>query len=332
VIVASVLPVLSCVYLGALVESFRAPLADSSSALVVDRFSAAFVDAVVGFGSSAAVAATAEKFPVFKGDDKFQQIKEKAKTENWSALPIGELMGKIATELEGTPYVGGTLELSADQEVCSVNLDELDCVTFFESTLNLARMLKNGESTSGDLLKEVQHTRYRGGIVGDYSSRLHYTSDWLFDNEKKGVVRVLNDLPGAVPFTQKVGFMSTHAGSYKQLAAHPKLVEKMKRQEKTINSRKFLKFIPADKVASVEPLLKTGDIVGLCTSVAGLDISHTGIVYRTADGVAHFMDASSKKANMKVTIEPGAISQAVKDRKNFTGVVFARPLEPGGKD
>lgn len=287
-------------------------------------------DARICHPAAVAVAAS-EKLQVIKGDEKFQQIKEKAKSENWSALPIGDLMGKIAKELEGTPYVGGTLELSADREVCSVNLDELDCVTFFESTLNLARMLKNGGSTNRDLLREVQNTRYRGGSVGDYSSRLHYTSDWLFDNEKKGVVKVLNDLPGAVLFTQKVGFMSTHVGSYKQLAAHPKLVEKMKRQEKTINTRKFLTFVPAGKVASVEPLLKTGDIVGLCTDVSGLDISHTGIIYRTEDGVAHFMDASSKKANMKVTIEPGPISQAVKDRKDFTGVVFARPLEPRGQ-
>lgn len=273
-------------------------------------------------------AASAEKLPVFRGDEKFLRIRDKAKSENWVGLPIGDLMGKIAKELEGTPYVGGTLELSPDHEVCSVNLNELDCVTFFESTLDFARMLKKGGSTPDDLLREVKFTRYRGGIVGDYTTRLHYTSDWLFDNQKKGVVKVLNDLPGAVPFTQKVGFMSNHVESYKQLAAHPELVGKMKRQEETINSRKFLNFVPSDKVAGVEPLLKTGDIVGLCTDVAGLDISHTGLIYRTNDGVPHFMDASSKKSNMKVTIEPGSISQAVKDRKNFTGIVFARPLEP----
>lgn len=84
----------------------------------------------------------------------------------------------------------------------------------------------------------------------------------------------------------------------------PKLVGKIRRQEKAISARKFLKFIPADKIASVEPLLKTGDIVGLCTNVAGLDVSHTGLIYRTEDGVPHFMDASSEKSSRKGTIEP----------------------------
>lgn len=293
--------------------------------------SAAFAMLVQVVWCSSQPARAAEKLVVFTGKDTFKRIKDTALAENWAALPIGDLMGKIARELEDTPYVGNTLELSTDREVCSVNLDELDCVTFFESTLNFARMLKNGGSTPKDLLKEVQNTRYRGGIVGDYTSRLHYTSDWLYENDKKGVVKVLNDLPGAVPFTQKVGFMSTHPESYIQLSIHPQLVDKIKLQENAINARNVLSFIPADKVASVEPLLKTGDIVGLCTSLPGLDISHTGIIYRTEDGVAHFMDASSKKTNKKVTIEPGPISQAVKDRKNFTGIVLARPLEPGAR-
>src|SRR5262249_35802528 len=70
-----------------------------------------------------------DQLPVFQGERTFDRLRDKATSQNWSTLPIGELMGKIAKELEGTPYVGNTLELSKDQEVCSVNLDQLDCVT-----------------------------------------------------------------------------------------------------------------------------------------------------------------------------------------------------------
>ncbi|HIA51840.1 MAG TPA: DUF1460 domain-containing protein [Candidatus Melainabacteria bacterium] len=267
----------------------------------------------------------------FRGDGKFCDIVNKAKENNWRALPIGELMGKIADMLEGTPYVASTLELSPDVELCSANLDELDCVTFFETTLGLARMIKKGGETHKDLLAEIQLTRYRGGSVGDYASRLHYTSDWLADNENKQTVKVLSKLPGAEKFPKKVNFMSSHPASYKQLAAHPELVEKIKQRENEINARTLI-YVPLDKVADAEPLLQTGDIVGICTNVPGLDISHTGLVIRDKDGVPHFMDASSQKKNMKVTLEPGPISQYMTQSnersQKIIGVVFARPLEP----
>lgn len=268
---------------------------------------------------------------VFRGDEKFREIMNKAKENDWRSLPIGELMGKIAEELEGTPYVASTLEISPDVELCSANLDGLDCVTFFETTLGLARMIKKGRETSDDLLKEIQLTRYRGGAVGDYTSRLHYTSDWLADNESKHTIEILSKLPGAEKFPQKVNFMSTHPTAYKQLAAHPELVEKMKLREEEINARTLM-YVPWDKIAAAESQLQTGDIVGLCTNVPGLDISHTGLIIKDNTGVPHFMDASSQKKNMKVTLEPGPISQYVAESnqrsQKIIGVVFARPLEP----
>jgi hypothetical protein len=263
----------------------------------------------------------------FVGSKKLAAIIARARSEKWSALPIGELMGKIALQLEGTPYVASTLELSSDREICSVNLDGLDCVTFFESTLALARIIKKGHPSEEALLKEINLTRYRGGVLGDYTSRLHYTTDWFVDNEKKGVVKILGNLPGAEPFTQQVAIMSETPQSSRQLTAHPELIARIKAQEAEINSR-HLKFIPMDKIAAVEPLLKTGDIVGVCTNHTGIDITHTGLIYKDESGTAHFMDASSKKSAMKVTIEKGPISQSLTWSKNLTGAMFARPLEP----
>lgn len=234
-------------------------------------------------------------------------------------------MGKIAHEFEGTPYKPGTLELSNDKEICSVNLTGLDCVTFFETTLDFARMLKNGGKTPADLLKEVQFTRYRGGVKGDYTSRLHYTSDWFYDNQKKGTVKILGDLPGAEDYKPNVHFMSEHPQSYPQLVAHPELVAKIKKFESLINSR-TLKYVPIDKISAVESSLKTGDIVGVCTSTPGLDITHTGIVVCDENSVPHFMHASSSRTNYKVMIKPGPMSTALAWTKTNTGALFARPL------
>lgn len=264
----------------------------------------------------------------FKGKSLFHSIVHKAREQKWNELPIGELMGKIAREFVGIPYQGSTLEISPDHEVCAINLTGLDCVTFFEATLCLARMRKKGRSTPEDMLAEVKLTRYRGGKITDYSSRLHYTTDWFFDNQKKGVVQILDSLPGAETYSAKVGFMSAHPASYRQLAQHPELVEKLRAIEQTINSRSMT-YVPLAALPKAEPLLKTGDIVGVCaSSPPGIDIIHTGLIIRDEANLARFMDASSLKSNMKVTLEPGTLSDALTWSKSITGAMFARPLEP----
>jgi hypothetical protein len=210
-------------------------------------------------------------------------------------------------------------------------------------------MLKTGGLSPKNLLDEIAFIRYRGGKPGDYSTRLHYTTDWFADNETKHVVKVLSDLPGSKYITQRVGYMSAHPKESPQLVANPALISKIKSSEDAINKRS-MKFVPMDKIAAIEAQLKTGDIVAICTRLRGLDVVHTGLVIRTTDGVAHFMDASSKKSKMKVVLEPGPISQTLKwpkpiygldhklkhnpadkyknGSKTDTGAIFARPLEP----
>jgi hypothetical protein len=267
-----------------------------------------------------------QQLPYFKGDDVFTRIVDKARSENWKKLPIGELIGKIALELKGTPYVGFTLEVSKDQEYCVANFTGLDCVTFFENSLCMARMIKKGGSSPVDLINEVKTTRYRGGKMGDFTTRLHYTTDWFVDNEKKGVVRILTpESPGAEPFTQKVGIMSRRPENYRQLAAHPELLPEIRRTEETINARP-LKYLPLDKIGAAESLLQTGDIVGVTTTAEGIDIAHTGLCIKDQQGVVHFMDASSAKRNMRVTLEPD-ISKCLNWSPKLTGAMFARPLE-----
>lgn len=132
--------------------------------------------------------------------------------------------------------------------------------------------------------------------------------------------------PEPPSFGQKVGFISAHPASYPPLVSHPDLIAKIKCTEDIINSHSLV-FYPTDKITALEGLLKTGDIVGPCTAQAGLDIAHTGLVYRTDDGVAHFMDASSRKSKMKVLLEPPSIGEYMAGAKSIIGAMFARPLE-----
>jgi hypothetical protein len=286
----------------------------------------------LGLLGSSALATSAdwlqEQLQQFKGQDVFARIVDKSAAENWKQLPIGQVMGKIAMELKGTPYVGFTLELSSDSEYCVVNLNGLDCVTFFEDSLCMARMIKQGKSSPKDFISEVQTTRYRGGKMGDFTTRLHYTTDWFVDNEQKGVIKILApELPGAEPFTQKVGIMSRHPENYRQLKAHPELIPAIRLAEDKINARS-LKYLPMALLKAAEPLLMTGDIVGVTTTQSGIDIAHTGLCIKDEQGVVHFMDASSSRRSMKVILER-EISTCLNWSSKLTGVMFARPLEVG---
>lgn len=263
----------------------------------------------------------------FDGLAVFQRLLARADAQQWRDLPIGDLIGRIALELKDTPYVAHTLELDPNREFCTVNLTGLDCVTFFESTLGFARMLKTGGQTPADLVRQVTFTRYRGGRIDGYPSRLHYTTDWVHDNVLKGVVADLTPtLPGAAPFTQQVGFMSAKPENYRQLVQNPALVETVRQQEAALNARPK-SFVPMDALSAAEPHLRTGDIVGLTTTIDGIDISHTGLVIVSDTGTRQFMDASSQKDVMKVILRPGPLHQSIASRTT-TGAIFARPLEP----
>jgi hypothetical protein len=260
----------------------------------------------------------------FTGQEAFEQLLALARERAWSRLPIGERMGAIGMALRQTPYVDATLELYEDREVCSVNLRGLDCWTFFESALGFARMLGRGGRTPEALLAEVTFTRYRGGQLTDYASRLHYMSDWFVDNEHKRVVRLITrELPGAARFTRRVSFMSRHPEAYRQLTANPDLVRKIARVEARINARE-MDYVPKDKVAEAQPRLMTGDIVGITTGIDGLDSAHAGLGYRDEKGVLRLLHASTTR---KAVILDDALATYLARVSTHTGIMVARPLE-----
>jgi hypothetical protein len=262
---------------------------------------------------------------VLTGREAFEGLVAQAREQRWSDRPIGERMGAIGLALRRTPYVDGTLERHEDREVCSVNLLGLDCVTFFESVLAFARMLRRGGRTPEALLAEVTFTRYRGGRLTDYASRLHYMSDWFADNEAKRVVRLITpELPGATRFTKRVDFMSTHPQAYRQLRANPALVAKIARVEADMNARP-MSYLPKDKVAAARARLMTGDIVGITTTIDGLDCSHAGLCYRDAEGVLRLLHASTTQRAVVLDEDLATYLAGV---AAHTGIIAARPLEP----
>ncbi|MGA2298503.1 MAG: N-acetylmuramoyl-L-alanine amidase-like domain-containing protein [FCB group bacterium] len=253
--------------------------------------------------------------------NKFNEIIKKANDEGWQKLPIGFCMAKVAMEFIDTPYVGNTLEGSGP-EVCRINFSGMDCVTFFEAALYLARIIKKGKTNFSDLINEVTYTRYRNGLIEDYTSRLHYTADWLFDNIKKGVVKDITKEIGGVKFSLHVSFMSHNPGYYQALKEHPEFVTKIENIEKEINNRKYF-YIPKKKLQSEEKHLQTGDIIAIATDKQGLDYSHTGLILLGKDNIPHFVHASLKQ---KKVVFDSSIYSYIKSIKSDIGITVLRPV------
>jgi hypothetical protein len=256
---------------------------------------------------------------------KFTAVRQKIQDSNWRALPLGKLIAKVGLELVDAPYVGGTLDGSG-RERCTVDMLRLDCVTLFEVSLNMGRIMKQGKDSLHDLIEAVTFTRYRDGVLSDYTSRLHYTSDWIENNIQKGTVVDVTSQLGGKPFPLALGFMSQNPKYYPALVENPQLVPVMQTIEQRVNltSRTIIR---KEDIASIEEKLQDGDIIAIATSKKGLDYSHTGLIVREGNKV-RFLHASSVKK--KVMLD-GPISEYVNRAISNLGITVLRPLMPGNK-
>ena len=249
---------------------------------------------------------------------------ELAVEKNLSKLPINEVIIAIAKSFIGTDYAPNTLEKS-DEENLVIHLTGLDCYTFLESSLVLARCIKDGKTSFQDYENELTKIRYRNGKIDEYPSRLHYFSDWLYDMNKRGIGKDITKEIGGVPYKKKIDFMSTHVNSYRQLKDNPKFVDEIAAIEKQISSRKNY-YVPQEKIESVEKKIENGDIIGITTNVDGLDIAHTGIAIRMDDGRIHLLHAPNVGYKVQITEKP--LADYIKGNKKQTGIMVLQPEEP----
>ncbi|WP_086476439.1 N-acetylmuramoyl-L-alanine amidase-like domain-containing protein [Arenibacter amylolyticus] len=242
---------------------------------------------------------------------------------NLNSTNLGETMVAVGKTFIGIPYVAKTLEIG-DKESLVVNLQGLDCTTFVENVLAFSRMLAMNQSDFNSYTEHLETIRYRDGTLDGYPSRLHYFSEWFANNEKKGLIKDLTASMGGVESSKEINFMSTHRNLYPFL----KEVENYK---KIKESEQFLKdqsifILPQDKIAEMEYLIQSGDIIAMTTSIEGLDITHTGIATREADGRIHLLHASTGSMEVEVTTLP--LADYLKEVKNNTGIMVARVITP----
>lgn len=195
----------------------------------------------------------------------------------------GDRAAQVSAAFLETPYLANMLIGSPVQpEVLVANFHQVDCFTLLDYVEALMRTDEHGS-----FLENLAAVRYVGGDV-DYLSRRHFFSDWFAvqpGNAKdvtqdvgQGYVTVektLNGKPGGGEYVPGLGTV-----------------------------RRQISYIPAPSIdEAVIARLQTGDYVGVYSPLAGLDVTHVGIVVKNDKGV-WFRNASSQAGSMKVVDAP----------------------------
>jgi cell wall-associated NlpC family hydrolase len=236
--------------------------------------------------------------------------------------PILEVVSRTAQFFEGKPYAASTLEIEPEGLV--INLRTFDCTTFVETVLALAQTVKRYEQPTFDHYCSVlRNIRYRRGTIKDYTSRNHYFSDWIYENENREYVKDITQTLGGAPCQLHLHFMSSHPERYRQLASHPEFVDILREKEAEITQRTLYALIPTSKVGEAEKDMRSGDIVCFATDIEGLDVSHVGFVHQEK-GRCTFIHASTSAK--KVIVEPQSLQSYLTKSKRNIGLMVVRPF------
>ncbi|NME69082.1 N-acetylmuramoyl-L-alanine amidase-like domain-containing protein [Flammeovirga aprica] len=229
--------------------------------------------------------------------------------------------GNIARTFLDTPYLEKTLEVGEKEELV-VNFVGFDCTTFVESVTAMNLLFNNDASLRNlnHYASILERLRYRGGQLSGYGSRLHYFTEWVIDNEEKGILKDITEEIGGETYEKEINFMSTHISSYKRLINNDKAVDTIKTAESKINQQQ-LSQVYIKNIASVESKIKEGDIIALVTKIGGLDVSHVGIAVKKLNRI-HLLHASQSSGKVVITNKP--LAEWLRNSKINTGITVAR--------
>ena len=246
---------------------------------------------------------------------------------------FGDLLARIGERFVGTPYQPHTLELAGPERLV-INLEALDCVTFVENVLALARLAWAARIDAADIddpdrfqaayRDELTRIRYRGGELDGYASRLHYFSEWIANNEASGLLDAISRELGGVADPSAIDFMSTHPDAYRQLA-DPDVVDEIARMEARLGQVERY-YIPAEAIGAAAAGIRDGDIIAATSTVAGLDIAHTGIAL-WRDGTLRLLHAPLVGSHVQISEE--SLAERITRIGGQDGIMVARPLPPG---
>lgn len=207
--------------------------------------------------------------------------------ESCKMRDAGERIEFLSGLFIGVAYKESTLIGDINtREVFVINLEGVDCLTFIEYIE--AMRLSDSFIRFIEVLKEV---RYRNGIVS-FETRNHFFTDWAEYNSE-----FIEDITSFI-------------GRARTMSVRKRL--NVDKEGRSIlpgipHREREIKYIPVNVPInvideSVLDGLKTGDYVGVYSDKEGLDVSHVGIIIKSAERI-YLRHASSRDDYRKVVDE-----------------------------
>lgn len=225
---------------------------------------------------------------------------EMAISQSRKAPSVGEQVESLSRLFLETPYQAGTMVGASDQpEALVIRFDAVDCFTL----LDYVEALRRAESFV-DFKRRLVQVRYKQGQV-DFLDRNHFFTDWGRSNSDH-IAFVTSQVGGdSIRLTDKM--LNLRADGSLFIQGYQAV------------SRRFA-YIPAESLnQAILQRLQAGDYVGIYSPLAGLDVSHTGIIVKH-QGKTILRHASSLSSVRKVVdVE---LASYLKAR---TGLVVLRP-------
>lgn len=257
---------------------------------------------------------------IFSPEDK-QIIEQKlSQFAGDSGMSMPDLIVKIGLSFQETPYVAATLENGLAEKLV-INAHELDCTTFVETTLALARTVKMKKQDFQSYADELEKLRYRDGKRNQYPSRLHYFCEWINNNEVKHIVSGQPNRNG-VKLDKPINYMSTHPADYPVLKEFPALIPAIAEQEQKLSAKGFMYF-PKNDITNLYKNLQNGDIIALTSTIDGVDVNHVGIIIKKEN---EFYLLHAPLSGKKVLVSDGPITDFLKPASKNSGIMIARPV------
>lgn len=245
-------------------------------------------------------------------------------------VPVGRSAARVGELAIGTPYEAFTLEAylraggsASRTEPLTLSLTKFDCVSLVEACLAVSRIADDpGTPTWGTFGHEMERMRYRGGVRGAYTSRLHYFSEWITDGARRGLYKELDAELGGIEDSRPLRFMTEHRGSYPALADDG-VYREIGEMERTLDAQPR-HVIPTARIPDVSDRIETGDILAFATAIPGLDVTHAAFAYRDSAGVLRVLHAPLSGGVVEITRT--TLPEYVAAIRRSTGILIARPL------
>jgi hypothetical protein len=220
--------------------------------------------------------------------------------ETFAIADAGQRIAFLSNSFLGLEYQESTL-IGGEHtpEVFVINLQGADCLTFIEY-IEAMRLSK----TFSEFRTNLMRVRYESGVVS-FSRRNHFFTDWIANN-KDFVRNVTGEITARATKKVRKILNIRKDGTFLLPGIQP--VERE------------IEYIPAHEIGdSAMNGLKTGDYIGIFSTVHGLDVSHVGIVIR--DGETVFLRHASSQEKYRKVIDQNLPEYIL----NKPGIIVLRP-------